>query len=134
MARPRKGRRVCCLPRQHRFGALDPAQRSPAQVVMTVEEYETIRLIDGEGMTQEACARTMAVGRTTVQGMYDSARRKMAKLLVEGSDLLIEGGAFQVTGQCRGACGRLKPRQSVPMGVRRSKEDEADADTDTAGK
>lgn len=134
MARPRKGRRVCCLPRQCRFGALDPGQEPPALVVMTVEEYETIRLIDGEGMTQEACAKAMDVGRTTVQGMYDSARKKMAKLLVEGSDLRIEGGAFQVTGQCRGACGQRRPGQPVPMGARRRKEDKAHADTDAVGK
>ena len=93
MPRPIKRRNVCCLPNNCRFGALDNA--SNADIVrMTVDEYETIRLIDLEGCTQEECAKQMNVARTTVQGIYIEARRKIAEFIVNGSNLEIDGGEY----------------------------------------
>ena len=54
---------------------------------MAVEEYETLRLIDYQGLTQEECARKMGVGRATVQAMYTEARKKTARFLAEGGNL-----------------------------------------------
>ena len=59
MPRPRKWRRVCRLPQNTLFGPL--AGIDDGTIVMTVEEYETIRLIDLEGLNQEACAERMHV-------------------------------------------------------------------------
>jgi predicted DNA-binding protein (UPF0251 family) len=61
---------------------------------MTVDEYETIRLIDLEGLTQEESAKQMNVARTTVQSIYVEARRKLAQSLVNGWPLVIEGGVY----------------------------------------
>ena len=63
---------------------------------VTVEEYETLRLMDYEGLTQEECARQMEVVRTTVQSLYGSVRRKLAQALVEGRTLEIGGGHFRL--------------------------------------
>ena len=52
MPRPRKWRKVCCLPDSDRFGPLN-ASVNTDHIIMTVEEYEAIRLIDLEGFTQE---------------------------------------------------------------------------------
>lgn len=103
MPRPRKWRKVCCLPQSSRFGPLDvPAD---ATVTMTVDEFESIRLIDLDGLTQEQCAAQMDISRTTVQGIYDSARKKLAQSMVNGKVLLIEGGEYRLCdGQGRG-CG-----------------------------
>ena len=56
MARPIKWRKVCCLPESNKFGPLDSPAQAENHVIMTVDEYETIRLIDLEGFTQEECA------------------------------------------------------------------------------
>jgi len=72
---------------------------------MTVDEYEAIRLIDVGGFTQEQCAAQMDISRTTVQGIYDSARKKLAQSLVNRKAILIEGGEYRLCdGQGHG-CG-----------------------------
>ena len=111
MPRPRKGRRVCSLPAADFFGPLGVAPKG-AEVVMTVEEYETIRLLDLEGLTQEEVAEHMDVARTTVQRMYVSARHKVAQALFNASILRIEGGDYELhphAGPGRG-CGRCARR------------------------
>lgn len=103
MPRPRKWRRVCCLPENNRFGPLDA--QAEDTVTMTVDEFEAIRLIDLDGFTQEQCAAQMDISRTTVHGIYDSARKKLAQSLVNGKALLIEGGEYRLCdGQGHG-CG-----------------------------
>lgn len=72
---------------------------------MTVDEYETIRLIDLEGFTQEECAQQMNVARTTVQGIYAEARKKVASSLVHGKVLWIEGGEYQLCIDYGPVCG-----------------------------
>ena len=69
-------------------------------VVMTVDQYETVRLIDLEGFTQEACAEKMEIARTTVQSIYAEARKKLADALVNGKMLRIEGGEYKL---CEGS-------------------------------
>jgi len=96
MPRPRKWRNVCCLPDSNRFGPLNSPNQEIMFVNMTVDEYETIRLIDLEGLSQEECAIQMNVARTTVQGIYSEARKKIAESLVNGKVLRIEGGDYKL--------------------------------------
>lgn len=105
MPRPRKWRKVCALPDNKRFGPLDSPADAANAVNMTVDEYETIRLIDLEGFTQEECANQMNISRTTVQGIYDEARRKLAESLVNGKVLYIEGGEYQLCDGRGSGCG-----------------------------
>ena len=102
MPRPCKRRRVCALPERQCFG---PAGQSAGEPIrMGVDEFETIRLIDLEGLTQEACAGQMQVSRATVQAIYGAARRKLAQSLVEGRELLIGGGEFILCDRPHGGC------------------------------
>ncbi|MBU3160728.1 DUF134 domain-containing protein [Clostridium frigoris] len=96
MARPKKWRRVCMLPEIVKFGPIDLVETLNESIIMTVEEYETIRLIDLEGLNQEQSANVMGVARSTLQRTYDDARRKLADSLVNGKLLKIEGGNYKL--------------------------------------
>jgi len=61
-------------------------------VRMTLDEYEAVRLIDGEGLDQAAAAARMGVSRPTVTRIIGRARAKVAHVLSFGAALAIEGG------------------------------------------
>ncbi|WP_101912846.1 DUF134 domain-containing protein [Megasphaera vaginalis (ex Bordigoni et al. 2020)] len=115
MARPSRCRKVCALPQVDEFLPADEKKMRPT-VVMTVDEYEVIRLIDLVGLTQAQCAVQIAVSRTTVTGIYETARRKLADVVIHGKRLLIEGGNIKTCQRaatcralcCRAALGRAK--------------------------
>lgn len=93
MPRPVRCRRIEQLPLYRSFS---PDDINPdEQVRMSVDEFEALRLLDDEGLTQEACALRMNVARTTVTAIYESARHKVADALVHGKRLLIVGGACE---------------------------------------
>ena len=102
MPRPTKRRSVLAMPCCSRFvpasGERECATGDP--VVLSVDEYESLRLIDLEGLSQEECAGRMQVARTTVQAIYDRARAKVADFLVNARELRIEGGAYRICGTC----------------------------------
>ena len=104
MARPVKRRRICGLPEVTEFFPGDGEAKEP--VVLTVDEFETIRLIDRLELSQEDCAAQMNVARTTVQYIYDSARKKLAEALVEGKGIQIGGGTYELCPNSDGCCKR----------------------------
>ncbi len=106
MPRPCKRRRICAMPGCRRFGPTDGADGR--ETVMTIDEYETVRLIDLEGMTQEECAARMNVARTTAQAIYAGARAKLAECLVNGSTLLIDGGDYVLCDGSASGCERRR--------------------------
>lgn len=109
MSRPCKRRRICAMPGCGQFGPMGPMGNAMPAVVMTLDEYEAVRLIDLEGLTQEQCARQMNVARTTAQAVYGSARAKLAECLVNGRELRIAGGQYELcdgTAECGRCCGR----------------------------
>lgn len=103
MPRPRKSRRVCYFPQTLSFAPTETTSKEP--VILTVDEYETIRLIDKEGLSQEQCSSFMKVARTTVQQVYAAARRKLAETLVDGRPLRIEGGDYELCCGDNASCG-----------------------------
>lgn len=92
MVRPLKCRRICRFPQNLIFGS----QNSQTVIEMAIDEYETIRLIDLEQLTQEECAVRMNVARTTIQAIYSSARKKLAQCLVNNSCLKVQGGDYKI--------------------------------------
>jgi predicted DNA-binding protein (UPF0251 family) len=60
-------------------------------VTITYDEFETLRLVDYEGLLQDEASKQMGVSRGTVWRCLDSGRRKVATMLVEGRELMIVG-------------------------------------------
>ena len=74
----------------------EDAPEGAETVTLSLDEYEAVRLLDREGLTQEQAAVRMGVARTTVTAIYDSARKKLAQMLVDGRPLAISGGRYQI--------------------------------------
>lgn len=94
MARPVKCRRVCTEPEYNGF--LSNGIVSGKETILTVDEYEVIRLVDLEKKTHVQCAAQMGISKTTVTEIYESAREKIADCLVNGKNLIISGGNYRV--------------------------------------
>lgn len=126
MPRPRKCRKVCCLPKYDEFRPVNVAVNQTEPVILTVDEYETVRLIDNEGFSQEECGEYMRIARTTVQQIYTEARKKIAAALVNGQPLVIKGGDYRL---CDGnevycGCGGCHRHRFSRMMSEHFKEDE----------
>ncbi len=107
MPRPSRCRRICAAPRVETFCPNGCAEGEP--ILLTLDEYEVIRLVDLEQQTHEQCATQMDISRSTVQEIYESARHKIAACLVHGKPMRITGGNYRICGGrehplCRRSC------------------------------
>ena len=94
MPRPQKCRRICAKPRYRSFGPENGNDED--MVVISMDEFEVIRLVDYEKKTHEQCAKQMDISRTTVTEIYENARFKLAKSFVEGKRVVISGGNYRI--------------------------------------
>ncbi len=104
MPRPVKCRKVCSLPKKLQFNPEGDCE-ALSVVIMTVDEYEAVRLIDYQNFSQTECSEYMGIARSTVQQIYNSARGKIAKALVEGLPLKIHGGEYRLCDGKETYCG-----------------------------
>jgi len=87
------------------YDSFTPDKGSPrGSAVLTVDEYEAVRLIDLERLTHEQCARQMGISRTTVTELYEAARYQIADSIVHGKRLIISGGHYKVCDGGRPCC------------------------------
>lgn len=87
MPRPKKQRTI---------EVLDPQTLNTNQkVILSLDEFEVIKLIDYDHLNQENCASHLKVSRTTVQRIYASARQKLALALIEKRPIEVSGGEVE---------------------------------------
>jgi|AntAceMinimDraft_17_1070374.scaffolds.fasta_scaffold36119_2 predicted DNA-binding protein (UPF0251 family) len=107
MPRPPKPRNICEMPKYSVYGPKGVQMNKLNTISMSIDELETIKLIDYSGYNQEEAAKQMNVARTTVQRIYEIARKKVSQSLIDGSVLVIEGGHVVMCNddceQCLGA-------------------------------
>ena len=104
MARPQKCRCICSMPRTTEFGPRGRGDHPRQTVVLGVDEYEVIRLLDYLHLTQAQCAERMNIARTTVTRMCDIAHEKVADAIVNGKQLVISGGEVMICTGPRPEC------------------------------
>lgn len=92
MPRKKRFRRIQVPPVIKGMSVYGVRGRKSNEVVLHLEEYEAIRLLDYQNLTQEEAAVFMDVSRPTLTRIYEEARNKVATAFVEGRDLLFKGG------------------------------------------
>ena len=114
MPRPRGCRRIGWRAGYRRFGPAGQAAGEP--IVLGLDELEAIRLADFEGLYQEQAAERMNVSRQTFGRIVAEARKKVARSLVEGLPLVIEGGEVEMVDLRTFVCKPCGREWSVPYG------------------
>ncbi len=92
MPRKKKNRRIQVPPVIKGMSVYGVRGRKSNEVILHLEEYEAIRLLDYQNLTQEQAAVYMDVSRPTLTRIYEEARNKVATAFVEGRDLVFRGG------------------------------------------
>jgi predicted DNA-binding protein (UPF0251 family) len=108
MARPQKCRCICSMPQITEFGPRGRGACARETVVLGVDEYEVIRLLDYAHLTQAQCAERMNIARTTVTRMCDIAHEKLADALINGKNLVISGGEVMICTGLRPECSGIQ--------------------------
>lgn len=117
MARPMRCRRICCEPKYDSFSPC--GTKNTESVLLTVDEFESVRLIDYERRTHEQCARQMGVSRTTVSEMYERAAQRlptawsMAKHCIFPAEIIRSVTVLQKSAAAKHATGQ-NIRQKLP--------------------
>lgn len=106
MPRPQRCRRICNEPAITGFSP--DGSKDAKTVLLSMDEFEVIRLVDCEKQTHEQCAAQMDISRTTVTEIYESARCKIADCIVNGHHLVISGGTYRVCDGSAAKCYRKK--------------------------
>ena len=96
MPRPRLRRWVAGVPKATYFKPQGIPLCELVEIRLSIEGLEALRLADMEGLTTEAAAVGMGVSRHTFGRVLAEARASVARALVGGAALRIEGGHYEV--------------------------------------
>ena len=96
MPRPKKPRWISGQPGVTYFKPQGVPLRILSQVCLEVDELESLRLADLEGLSQKKAADQMNVSRATFGRIVAQARQKVADALVHGKAIRIEGGKVTI--------------------------------------
>ncbi|MUU78446.1 DUF134 domain-containing protein [Winogradskyella endarachnes] len=95
MPRPKKKRKINHPPKMHGFKPFGIRFCDTEQVVMQYEEYETVKLVIYDKLSQDEAAEKIEVSRPTLTRIYNSALKKIGQAFVEGKSIVIKGGDFE---------------------------------------
>jgi predicted DNA-binding protein (UPF0251 family) len=96
MVRPRRCRRIRFRPGVTYFKPAGVRMAQLDEVILTVDEYEAVRLNDLEGLDQEQAAKKMNISQPTFHRLVVSARKKIANAIINGKAIRVEGGNYKI--------------------------------------
>jgi predicted DNA-binding protein (UPF0251 family) len=109
--RPKRCRKVCCDPEHRYFKPRGIPLSKLKKKDLGLDELESLRLADLEGMSQTEAAQSMGISQPTFNRILASAREKVAECIVNGSalrigtandpDIDIQPTAGKTNGHCR---------------------------------
>ena len=73
--------------------------RNFEESVLTVDEFEAIRLIDFEEIEQSKASKKMKISQPTLSRILKSARKKISDAVVNGKSIKISGGEYKMVEQ-----------------------------------
>lgn len=95
MPRPQKSRKVCNPPKMQGYKPFGIAFCATEHIILQYDEYESIKLVNYDNISQEEAADRMNISRPTLTRIYNSALVKIAQAFVEGKSIIIEGGNIE---------------------------------------
>ena len=122
MSRPKCCRRVGAEPTRKVFKPVGVPVASLEEIVLSMDEFEAIRLADLNGLYHEQAAGRMNISRQTFGRVIEVARGKVATVLVKGLALRIEGGEIEMAEMRNFRCQECQHVWDVPYGTGRPAE------------
>jgi uncharacterized protein len=95
MARPHKCRKISNPPKMKGFRPYGMPLCKIETETLKFEEYESIKLVSYDRLPQDQAAVQMNVSRPTFTRIYNRALELVAKALIEGKAIEIEGGDYE---------------------------------------
>lgn len=96
MPRPERNRRISCPPAMKGFKPFGIPRCKIERLRLHFEEYESLRLVNYEMLSQDQAALQMNVSRPTLTRIYNRALKVISKALIEGKAIVIEGGSYEL--------------------------------------
>ena len=115
MTRPKYCRKIGCMPDVNYFKPKGIPSSSLEEVILTLDEFEAVKLADFEEMYQEQAALKMNISRQTFGRIINSAHTKIADVLTHGKALKIEGGTIEIENSMKIKCGKCHHLFEQPM-------------------
>jgi len=90
MSRLKIYKKIGSIPNSVHFKPVDLRQKFYDEVVLTMEEFESLRLKDLSNLKQKDAAKRMWVSQPTFNRIITSARRKLSNAIINGKSIRIE--------------------------------------------
>ena len=95
MRGPYRKRQIESPPRYTNFKPSGIPKSLLNQIELPLGEYEAIRLADYENLDHQEAAEKMNISRPTFSRLIEKARNSVARAIIDGNELVIQGGYFE---------------------------------------
>ncbi|MCP4761238.1 MAG: DUF134 domain-containing protein [archaeon] len=94
MPRPKRNRIVQRIPIVKYFKPQGIPMRDLMEEIITIDEFEALRLKHYENLNQTQCSKKMHISQSTFSRILESAHKKFTAAIIEGKAIRFDGGKF----------------------------------------